>query len=58
MATMAWQSNSAGVPKPTNRAVRGPALTREKIEAARDTLAVLTIQLIFRATLFLRRWNY
>lgn len=58
MATMAWQSNSASVAKPAALAVRRPVLTREKIEAFRDTLAVLTIQLIFRATLFLRRWNY
>ncbi len=29
-----------------------------RISAVRDTLLVLGLQLVFRATLILRRWNY
>jgi hypothetical protein len=31
---------------------------RRSIVALRDTLIVLAIQLVFRATLVMRRWNY
>ena len=31
---------------------------RRSIVALRDTLIVLVIQLLFRATLVMRRWNY
>jgi hypothetical protein len=31
---------------------------REKMTAARDTLIVLGLQLVFRAVMLLRRWNY
>jgi hypothetical protein len=31
---------------------------REKLAAARDTLIVLGLQLVFRAVMLLRRWNY
>jgi hypothetical protein len=31
---------------------------REKLEALRDVLISLGMQLVFRATIFLRRWNY
>ena len=31
---------------------------RRRIDAIRDTLIVLGIQLVFRAMLALRRWNY
>lgn len=31
---------------------------REKLVAARDTLIVLGLQIVFRAVMLLRRWNY
>lgn len=31
---------------------------RRRLEAVRDTLIVLGIQIVFRAMLALRRWNY
>lgn len=31
---------------------------REKLVAVRDTLIVLGLQLMFRAVMLLRRWNY
>jgi hypothetical protein len=31
---------------------------RRSVVALRDTLIVLVIQLLFRATLLMRRWNY
>jgi hypothetical protein len=31
---------------------------RRSLVAVRDTLIVLAIQLVFRATLVMRRWNY
>jgi hypothetical protein len=31
---------------------------REKAMAFRDTLIVVAIQLVFRASLAMRRWNY
>jgi hypothetical protein len=34
-----------------------PAI-RNRISNLRDTLLVLGLQLVFRATLILRRWNY
>jgi hypothetical protein len=31
---------------------------REKLVAVRDTLIVLGLQMVFRAVMLLRRWNY
>jgi hypothetical protein len=31
---------------------------RERLTAIQATLAVLFLQLVFRTTMFLRRWNY
>jgi len=31
---------------------------REKLTLVRDTLIVLGLQLVFRAVMLLRRWNY
>ena len=58
MATMVWESNrgrarTVGLTAPPRK-----SSTREKFEAVRDTLAVLAIQIVFRAMLLMRRWNY
>jgi hypothetical protein len=34
------------------------ALMRQKLELVRDVLISLGMQLVFRATILLRRWNY
>jgi hypothetical protein len=31
---------------------------RDRMRALRDTLLVLGLQLVFRVTLIMRRWNY
>lgn len=31
---------------------------REKLAAIRDTMIVLSLQLVFRTVMLLRRWNY
>jgi len=43
------------MPFPEN--AKGTAM-RERMSALRDTLLVLGLQLVFRATLVMRRWNY
>lgn len=34
------------------------ALMRERFEVLRDVMVALGMQLVFRATILLRRWNY
>jgi hypothetical protein len=34
------------------------ALMRERLEVLRDVVISLGMQLVFRATILLRRWNY
>jgi hypothetical protein len=38
--------------------IQKPAFAVGRIEAVRDTLIVLAVQIVFRATMVLRRWNY
>ena len=38
--------------------IQEAAFTGGRIEAVRDTLIVLALQLVFRAMMILRRWNY
>lgn len=42
---------------PVSNSAQGSAMRRNVI-ALRDTLIVLAIQLVFRASLAMRRWNY
>jgi hypothetical protein len=35
-----------------------PSPVQNRMNAVRDTLLVLGLQLVFRVTLILRRWNY
>jgi hypothetical protein len=59
LASNRWESRSkasvATLPFPEN--AKATAMN-EKMSALRDTLLVLGLQLVFRATLILRRWNY
>jgi hypothetical protein len=34
------------------------SLLQDRVNAVRDTLLVLGLQLVFRVTLIMRRWNY
>jgi hypothetical protein len=38
--------------------VREETAMREKLAAIRDTMIVLSMQLVFRTVMLLRRWNY
>jgi hypothetical protein len=59
MATMVWESNRREAAKPMfPAAVRRKKSIHDRVDAVRDTLAVLVIQIVFRAMLLLRRWNY
>lgn len=59
MATMSWESNRNATTQPRMVPARKQRLlTREAIETVRVTFAVLSMQIVFRAMLLLRRWNY
>ena len=59
LASNGWESRSketvAAMPFPEN--AKETAM-HERMSALRDTLLVLGLQLVFRATLVMRRWNY
>jgi hypothetical protein len=46
---------AAAMPFPESREA---GLMRVRMEAVRDTLIVLGLQVVFRAMMMLRRWNY
>jgi hypothetical protein len=62
MTTMNWNSSPRTLSTATQceRSSDGAreSRTRERMAAMRDTIIVLAIQLVFRATLAMRRWNY
>lgn len=59
LANSGWESRSdasvEAIPFPEN--LKETAL-RERMLNLRDTILVVALQLVFRATLALRRWNY
>jgi hypothetical protein len=59
VANSGWESQGdatvEGMPFPEQ--LKGTALG-ERMLSLRDTILVLGLQLVFRATLALRRWNY
>ena len=59
LANRGWESPSrameAAMPHPECSEVVD---MRERLRAVRDTLLVLTIQIVFRVVLMMRRWNY
>ena len=59
LASNGWESRGKGaeaaMPFPEN--AKETAM-HERMSALRDTLLVLGLQLVFRATLIMRRWNY
>jgi hypothetical protein len=59
MATMVWESNRGEAAKSMlPAAARRKKSIRDRVDAVRDTLVVLAIQIVFRAMQLLRRWNY
>ena len=62
LASSGWESQrqevramTRAIPASENSEARA---IRERISIVRDTLLVLALQLVFRATLIMRRWNY
>jgi len=53
-----WEARSVEAPSTVRHVVRRISPWSERMDAVRDTLIVLGLQLVFRATLILRRWNY
>jgi len=51
------QQDSLTTRLPDASAFEEPAM-REKLFAIRDTMIVLSLQLVFRAFMLARRWNY
>jgi hypothetical protein len=47
-----------GTPAPLSQDAKHTSLMRDWMCALRDTLLVLGLQLVFRVTLIMRRWNY
>jgi hypothetical protein len=59
LASSGWDSNSNGSHAQTAVHTDSDQVsTDSRISAVRDTLLVLGLQIVFRATLILRRWNY
>lgn len=59
LANGSWESksSSAVAQMPFREAAEGRGLSNQ-IRIIRDTILVLGIQIVFRATMVLRRWNY
>ncbi|MGA8144526.1 MAG: hypothetical protein WB987_11610 [Candidatus Acidiferrales bacterium] len=59
LASNRWDSQSeakvAAMPFPKDSE---ETAMRDRMSALRDTLLVLGLQLVFRATMIMRRWNY
>ncbi len=59
LAGNSWnQQSQATVSTRSMHEHSGNAAVSGRMSAVRDTLIVLGLQLVFRATLILRRWNY
>jgi hypothetical protein len=59
LANSGWESRSDATvdAMPFPEGLKEMAL-RERMQIFRDTVLVLGLQLVFRATMALRRWNY
>jgi len=62
LTNMSWNASN-GSRRLTTDAAQGfdpphQSRTHESMAAVRDTLIVLALQLVFRATMIMRRWNY
>jgi hypothetical protein len=59
LASNSWnQHRQATVSATSMHGNAGNTAVSTRISVVRDTLLVLGLQLVFRATLILRRWNY
>jgi hypothetical protein len=59
LASSGWRSGAhAIVATPPIPQAAEEGAVKKRIHILRDTLVVLAIQIVFRATLVLRRWNY
>jgi hypothetical protein len=59
LAISGWKSRTSATvaAMPIPRAAEEKAVSK-RFRILRDTLVVLAIQIVFRATMVLRRWNY
>jgi len=54
-----WKVRNDGLaPRPSHASVPKESSMRGKLAAIRDTMIVLSMQLVFRTVTLLRRWNY
>jgi hypothetical protein len=59
LADRSWESQGRALDVAVSyEASSEVANMRERLRAVRDTLLVLMIQIVFRAVLLARRWNY
>jgi hypothetical protein len=59
LASNRWESRREAIVKGRPRSKDSKELAvSDRIGAVRDTLLMLALQLVFRATLIMRRWNY
>jgi hypothetical protein len=57
LASSGWESTRQDA-QATHATGNSEGMIHERISAVRDTLLVLGLQLVFRVTLIMRRWNY
>ena len=53
-----WEVRQAGIGTAAPLSKDSTSALLNRMNAVRDTLLVLGLQLVFRVTLILRRWNY
>jgi hypothetical protein len=53
-----WEVRSEAIGSAAPLSKDSASALRDRMNAVRDTLLVLGLQLVFRVTLILRRWNY
>jgi hypothetical protein len=54
-----WNTQNGGLrAQLSHPSVLEETAMREKLAAIRDTMIVLSLQLVFRTVMLLRRWNY
>jgi hypothetical protein len=53
-----WDVRREAIGSPAPLSKDSPSPLQNRMNAVRDTLLVLGLQLVFRVTLILRRWNY
>ncbi|HTX14631.1 MAG TPA: hypothetical protein VMD77_04990 [Candidatus Baltobacteraceae bacterium] len=58
IARPGWNIGKSGLTASLPHAPVEETAMREKLAVIRDTMIVLSMQLVFRTVMLLRRWNY